>query len=886
LLSEASLLVASFALIRRPSYYTRGHAADYYQAGTEAGGVWLRGNARLGVERGTPVGADVFERLCAGRGPDGKVLVKGAGPGGRRVAGVDVTLSSPKAVSVLWAVGDASLRAEIAAAEAEAVEATLQLIEREIPLARRGRNGLRRQSAAFVAGVFTHSETRPESHADGSVMPSPQRHHHLCLPSILERPDGTWGAIDSVYVRSWKKTLGSQFRLALASALQHRGLAIELADDDDWRWSVRGVPAEVCRFFSARRAAIEEELAAAGTTSGAAPALAAGITLKSRRDKAAGGDLTAQWRDAVMRLGYRPEAIIEAARAAGRDAHRELTAKRVAALIAVRLEPVPTSLVKHQSTFERRHLLEAIGNALVGTKAPPEWVYQTAERFISGREILVLGKTRDGPVLSTPEMVAIERELVETAGRLAAERIAGPAVDVVARLAAKEGLSVEQTAVAHAATSGTRLVAVQGIAGGGKSTTLHVIARAWESAGFRVVAASVAWRAANTLRADLGVESRAVESWLARAEVGQTIFDKRTVLLVDESALQSSPQACRLLKQIEHGGVGAGAGPVCVFVGDENQLRPIGPGHAMRLVREAIGTVAIETIVRQRAAWARDMVHAFARGDAKAGLNALAQRGLLTLHETPKAAVQALVAAWEEKTATNPAASVALIAKTNAEVRAINTVVRERLKDRGVVHGRDIALSATDASAHNFTLRLAVGDRIRFLQRNDRLGVINGTEAVIQKITAQRRGHCRIIAECGDRRIAFSSADIADAKGRVKLALGYAMSLYQAQGITAETALVLTSPQFDRHSAYVASSRARGETRFFADARQIDVGQAEIGVDLNAADHNYARLDYLAQRLSRASIKTTTLDAFNMLAAQETGRQRERIKRRELSHEL
>jgi len=878
-------LVASFALIRRPSYYTRGKAADYYQSGSEDAGVWLRGNARLGVERDTPVDAKVFERLCAGRGSDGTILVKGAGPNGQRVAGVDVTLSSPKAVSILWAIGGPQLRAEIAAAEAEAVEATLQLIEREIPLARRGRNGVRREYAAFVAGVFSHSETRPERHADGSVMPSPQRHHHLCLPSIIERPDGSWGAIDTVHIRSWKKTLGAQYRLALATALQQRGLGIEIADDD-WRWSIHGVPEAVCRFFSARRASIEEELSAAGVTSTAAPALAAAVTLRSRRAKAAGGDLTAQWRNAIEQLGYRPEAIVEASRAAGRKANRNLTAKRVKALIAAQLEPVPTGLVKHQSTFERRHLLEAIANALVGTKVAPERVYQAAERHIAARRILVLGKTRDGPVLSTPEMVAIERELVETAGRLAAERISGPAVDMVARLAAKEGLSVEQTAVAHAATSGARLVAVQGIAGGGKSTTLRVIARAWENAGFRVVAASVAWRAANTLRADLGVESRAVESWLARAEAGQTIFDKRAVLLVDESALQSSPQACRLLKQIEHGGVGAGAGPVCVFVGDENQLRPIGPGHAMRLVREAIGIVAIETIVRQRAAWARDMVHAFARGDAKAGLNALAQRGLLTLHETPKAAVQALVAAWEEKTATNPAASVALIAKSNAEVRAINTVVRERLKDRGVVHGRDIALPATDASAHNFTLRLAVGDRIRFLQRNDRLGVINGTEAVIQKITAQRRGHCRIIAECGDRRIAFSSADIVDAKGRAKLAHGYAMSLYQAQGITAETALVLASPQFDRHSAYVASSRARDETRFFADARQIDAGQDEIGVDLKAADHDYARLDYLAQRLSRESIKTTTLDAFNMLAAHETGRQRERIKRRELSHEL
>lgn len=879
---EAFVLVASFALIRRPSYYTRGKAADYYQSGSEAAGVWLRGNAHLGVERDTPVDAKLFERLCAGRGADGTILVKGAGPKGRRVAGVDVTLSSPKAVSILWAIGDPQLRGKIAAAEAEAVEATLQLIEQEIPLARRGRNGVRREHATFVAAVFTHNETRPELHADGTVMPSPQRHHHLCLPSIIERPDGSWGAIDTVFVRSNKKLLGAVFRLACATALQQRGLAIEIADDD-WRWSIHGVPEALCRFFSARRASIEEELSAAGVTSTAAPALAAAITLRSRRAKAAGGDLTAHWRNAIERLGYRPEAIVESARVAGRKANCELTAKRQKALISARLEPVPASLVQHQSTFERRHLLEAIANALVGTKAPPQGVREDAARFKTQGAILVLGETRDGPVLSTPTMVAVERDLVTTASRLAMQRAPGPAVGLVEQLAA--GLSAEQMAVVRAATSGARLVAVQGIAGSGKSTTLRVIARAWETAGFRVVAASVAWRAANALQADLGVESRAVESWLTRAEAGQPIFDKRTVLLVDESALQSSPQACRLLKQIERGGVGAG-GPVCIFVGDENQLRPIGPGHAMRLVREAIGTVAIETILRQRAVWARDMVHAFARGDAKTGLDALAQRGLLTLHESPKAAVQALVAAWQKKTATNPAASVALIAKTNAEVRAINTVVRQRLKDRGVVHGREIALPAIDASAHNFTLLLAVGDRIRFLQRNDRLGVINGTEAIIQKITAQRNGRVRITAWCDDQHITFSPADIAVAKGRVKLAHGYAMSLYQAQGITAETAFVLASPQFDRHSAYVAASRARGETRFYSDTRQIDADLVDTGVSPSAADRGRARLDYLATRFARESIKTTTLDVFNMLCAPEQGRQRDRIKRRELSHEL
>ncbi len=460
-----------------------------------------------------------------------------------------------------------------------------------------------------------------ERFAEGVLAPS--AHHHLCLPSILEIPDSSdagdktqiqWNAIDSVHIRSWKKTLGAQFRLALATALQERGYAIDLLDDDDWRWSIRGVPSEVCRFFSARRATIEEELSNAGVTSTAAPALAAAITLRSRREKSAGGDLTQQWRDATEQLGYEPDAIVQTAKAAGRAANRELSAERRRQLIRARLEPVPGNLVRNQATFERRHLLEAVANALVGTKATPDRVHEEAKQLLAARTILTLGETRDGPVHSTPEMVAIERGLVATATRLAADRVDGPDPGLVARLAAQEGLSAEQVAVAQAATSGARLVAVLGIAGSGKSAALRVVAQAWASKGFRVCAGSVTWRAARTLGRQLGVESRAIDSWLARAEAGQPVFDSRTVVLIDEAALQSSPQSARLLSYIER------SGGLAVCAGDNSQLLPVGPGHAMRLIREAIGAVTLQAIIRQRAPWARDMVHAFARGDAKAGL--------------------------------------------------------------------------------------------------------------------------------------------------------------------------------------------------------------------------------------------------------------------------
>jgi ATP-dependent exoDNAse (exonuclease V) alpha subunit len=262
----------------------------------------------------------------------------------------------------------------------------------------------------------------------------------------------------------------------------------------------------------------------------------------------------------------------------------------------------------------------------------------------------------------------------------------------------------------------------------------------------------------------------------------------------------------------------------------------------------------------------------------------LVKRQLLTVHNSPKAAVEALVAAWEAKTVSAPGEYVAMIARTNAEVRAINAVVRQRLKDRGEFCGQEIALPAVDDSGHGFTLRLAAGDRIRFLQRNDRLAVINGTEAVIEKIRGVRSGRVRITARHAGERIAFSPAEVADAKGRVRLAHGYALTLFQAQGMTVDTALILASTHFDRHSAYVAVSRARNEARMFVAAREIDADLAEAGLKVSEIDRDRARLDHLAKRMARESIKTTTLD-LEMVGAPPVRQRRERFIRRELEHE-
>jgi hypothetical protein len=255
----------------------------------------------------------------------------------------------------------------------------------------------------------------------------------------------------------------------LATELEHRGFAIER--DGDWRWGIARIPLEVSTFFSARRTAIETELAAAGLSSAEAPALAAAITRKTRKQKEVDPsiDRFARWRTAVQQLGYEPETIVRDALQAGREATAERDPAKLNRLIQDRIANLPNSLTEHEATFERRELIEAVSNALVGTKASPERADQEANDLIDRNTIVKLGASRNGAVYSTPEMIAIEARLVETAAELANAQVFAPNADLVLRRCIEAGLSDEQAQVALAATSGTRLVSISGPAGTGKA---------------------------------------------------------------------------------------------------------------------------------------------------------------------------------------------------------------------------------------------------------------------------------------------------------------------------------------------------------------------------------------------------------------------------------
>lgn len=853
-------MVATVAAGTAAQYYLA--QTQYYLGGSESEGRWLAVGSRLGITESSVVERATFEQLHAALNTSGRSLIGNDGGRIEKVGGYDVTFSAPKSLSVLWAVTDVAVRAELEAAQATAVAAALAFIDREAAFCRRGRGGAILEKVRLTAASFQHGEARPAPHADGAIFADPALHTHVVILNLAERADGTFGRLDGRPLFHWKMAAGAVYHQALAASLRKLGYGIDVTGSNG-TFEIAGTDPLLCRYFSARRHEIEEELAAVGLATADAPALAAAKARATRRSKTLDGgeDRHTLWREHSMALGITPERFVGQMRAVGRERALREAAARSVELRSARV--VLAELTERNSLFEHRQFAAALAAARVGSDMVVSVEAELAELRTQGI-VVDLGRDRWGhAIYSTPEVVQLEKSLFVRAARLATAEVTAPAFHHVDRLVAAAGLNAEQNAAARLACGPKAIVTIEGAPGVGKTTLLRPVAAAWEASGWRVIGASTAWKVAHQLEDELGIEARSIDSWLASAEHGRSFLSDRTVILVDESGLLTSQQMQRILAEVEQAR-DAGLAVAVRMVGDRRQLQPIG-GPGLRIVAEAIGTQRVDTIVRQHEPWARDVVTAFGDGRAADALDSLVQHGCVHEADGPAATITALVDYWDRWRREHANAESLLVAKTNAQVAALNRAVRQRLRAAGELAADDAtSLAAVTPSGQPYILDLAEGDRVRFLLRHDALGIVNGTEGRIERIEPAPDGELRLQATVGDRLVVFAPADLADEAGRARLAHAYATTCYGVQGLTTEAAFVLADTAMDRHDIHVAASRARRTTQLFVDRRGLDarvrskrlLGEREQKVETEE------RTAALAAALACSSVKHTTLDTL------------------------
>jgi conjugative relaxase-like TrwC/TraI family protein len=244
---------------------------DYYAGEGEAAGVWMgTGAASLGLSG--EVGEHELVRLLEGRGPTtGEILreLRSADA----VAGFDLTFRAPKSVSILFAIAEPGVVAEIMNAHDAAVTEALAYLEREACVTRRGAGGaIRMPGQGFVAAAFRHRSSRAGD---------PLLHTHVVVANATQGQDGLWTALDGRKLYRHAKTAGYLYQAVLRAELS-RELGVRWRAVERGTADVEGVSRGVIEQFSRRRTEILELMAARGESSARAAQVA---TLETRRRK-------------------------------------------------------------------------------------------------------------------------------------------------------------------------------------------------------------------------------------------------------------------------------------------------------------------------------------------------------------------------------------------------------------------------------------------------------------------------------------------------------------------------------------------------------------------------------------------------------------------------
>ena len=524
-----------------------------------------------------------------------------------------------------------------------------------------------------------------------------------------------------------------------------------------------------------------------------------------------------------------------------------------------------------------------------------------------------MAHTRLYTTRATLEMEQAVQDMAERLSQAPGAALALARVDEAIKDLKRQGypLSAEQASAIHHATTGAgRIALIEGAAGSGKTTTLRPIVDLYRERGYRVLGAAIAWRTALALGSDCAMEALAVRKLLAQAARGQLALDGApTLLVIDEAGLLSTREMHHILALGERHGL------TLLFAGDTGQQQPIEAGPGLRLVQERIGSVRVDAMHRQKAdvediitpryaqapervrriaarmtraeceavlaehertpaaartitPWQISASEAFRDGDARGALFAYHARGRVHLCPDDEAALARLVSDWARYEREEPGKRTAVLARTNAERRALSARMREvHLPSSDKRTTVTVPVHHPDRGKAPVPLDIAVGERLRIGATHWERRLFNGTIVTVEALEQRKQdsGGIRVLitgrTDTG-REVRFHHDEIRDYHGRIRLEHGYALTIASAQGLTAERIFLYADAKPARQTIYPAATRHRERLDFYIDRRplvlDIIARAPEDAAALEAADD--VILAYLGERWSRGAPKAAALD--------------------------
>ncbi|MBW4639014.1 MAG: relaxase domain-containing protein [Gloeocapsa sp. UFS-A4-WI-NPMV-4B04] len=849
------LTLANFNTTQAKTYYKR---ENYYsQEEAQANSEWRGQGASQYHLSGSISDLDAYEKIVDGLSPDGKTQLrqKQNHKGKKERAGVDLTFSAPKSVSLACLVGGDSRLEE---AHRIAVRRTIDLIEERYAFTRI--NDERVKTGNLIVAVWHHDTSRELD---------PHLHSHCLLMNCTQSPDGKWRTLSNEEFFRNKILLGQIYRNELA--LECRKLGYEIEPHPKELFEIKGYTREQIEAFSKRHEQIKEKLAEIGLAETTENKIWAWRKTRVKKNHEIDRkEMLPYWHEEADLYGIThpltdlaPQVIVAP------PALEEVEAELVAAVQAG---------IEHCSERKVAFKSEDI-EKFVTTETRPFGINKVQEAIAQHPELI---KTFDGRYTT---QAALTRELATIDLMQQGKGILNPIThpETIDRYLENKTLTQGQReAVTVAATTKDQFIAWQGVAGAGKTyalnqlkqvtTALSDVAPDYVIKGFAPSAA-----AAKVLEDELGIEANTVARLLVSKQSEQV--HPNQIWIVDEAGLLSAKAAHELLERATQERARV------ILVGDTRQLSAIEAGNPFKSLQQAgIQTAHLNESLRQKAPDLQKAVNLAAAGQMMEAIAHLEQVGRIAEIadielRTKKIATEYIKLLPQERQET------LILAGTHKEQKAIVNEIRAELKREGTLgYGVEAttlkALNLTSVQArytHNYSVgdvvvpireyrrsglhksqpytvkarsqdklilsdeagnhltvdpmkfrktvykqetnEIATGDRLRWARNDKELGRRNGQEFTVTGI----EGQTAFIQYCDGK-----SARI-DLSQPLHCDYALVSTTYSSQGKTADR--VLISSTVDRtvsqESLYVAVSRAKHDLQIFAEDRSFLFEQAE-----------------------------------------------------------
>lgn len=353
------------------------------------------------------------------------------------------------------------------------------------------------------------------------------------------------------------------------------------------------------------------------------------------------------------------------------------------------------------------------------------------------------------------------------------------------------------------------VICTAGMAGTGKSTSAEVKVRILESLGYTVYGTSVANTATKGLAKSCGMKKGQFHNatkLLKMLDEGKLKWTNKTFIIFDEAGMADLETYYRLIKHANK------AGAKLNFVGEKEQLQPIGPSNGFKFLNENFVTMPLTSINRQKKDIDKENVKLWQSGEAEKALHEMYDRNQIILPKTNQDAFELVADLY----VANPVADSEKIVMSalNGDNDIINNLIKAKYQQKGVLDAQtlQVKVMCSDGIEREF----GMGDRITFFKNtvtDDGFAghVDNSDPGRIKFIRKSLTGKVTALClemdkldENGEKEVRY--IDIT--KKRPHIRHGWSGTVHKAQGASKTSAYqVVSHADHNAFNQYVAGSR-------------------------------------------------------------------------------